>query len=559
MTLEANGVTTHGTFQFSDDGRFALFQPSQTLPFSASCKILVAAGALDLDGQAAPADSCVFTTQAQPALALASLSPRAVPVGGPVVLSGSGFSTIASQNLVLFNGAIANVSSATTDELRVNVPNGATTGSVTVHVGIAVSNALAYTLAEPLATVVAEGAIPLRPGIRHIAITPDGLRAYVTNPLLNTVSLLGFVPPQRLATITAGYRPQGLAIVPDGSRAYVANTGSNDVSVIDVKPTSPDYNKVIDVIPVAQFPVEVGISPIGPRVIVASADSAGTVSILDGDPGNGTYDQVVAKITVGSAGVNVAISADGGRAFILTEGGELVVVDLAPGSPTENQVVAKTTLGSSGVSVAIAADGTILLVLLANGDLLVVDVTPGSPTENQVIAKTVVGSGGQSVAISADGGTAFVSNGIDILRFAIQGSSGGAGSTIAPGAVVTLTPQGSMTAGNAPAQVVFDPIAGTVVVVNEGSGTVTVMSEPPVTGVEPPVTPSLAPGLELLGRMPATGEAQFRFSLPAAADVRLEIVDVLGRRVSTLASGRREAGVHLVWWRGETAGGGRAP
>ena len=552
VTLSANGVATQGSFQFTDEGRFALYQPSQTLPFSATCKLAVAQGLPDLDGQATVGDTLTFTTQPRPTLALASISPMAVTAGASVVLSGTGFSTIPAQNVVLFNGAIADVSAAAFDQLRVNVPRSATSGPVTVTVGAASTNALQFAVALPAPVMTSADSIALRPGIRHIAITPDGRRAYISNPLFNTVTVLGFTPPQRLTTITVGLKPQGLVVVPDGSRAYVANTGSNDVSVIDANPLSPTYQHVINTIPVADRPVEVAVSPIGPRVVVVSADSAGTANIIDADPGNGTYDQVVATTKTGSGGQSVAISADGGRAYILTANGDLVVVDLLPESPTRNQVVATTKLGSGGQSVAISADGTILLVLLGNGDLLVVDVTPGSPTENRVVATTKVGSSGQSVAISADGGTAFVSNGIEVLRFAIQFGSGNSNSSLAPGATVTLTREVSMSAGEAPAQVVFDPLDQRAFVVNEGSGDVTILAKASPTVVVPRQALEAGAGLYLAGRSPAVGEARLRFDLPTATNVRLQVMDVAGRRVKTLTSGWHAAGSHPVSWRGET-------
>jgi len=38
------------------------------------------------------------------------------------------------------------------------------------------------------------------------------------------------------------------------------------------------------------------------------------------------------------------------------------------------------------------------------------------------------------------------------------------------------------------------------------------------------------------------------FTLPRAADVRLEVFDLLGRRIAMLAEGRMTSGVHSVSW-----------
>lgn len=58
---------------------------------------------------------------------------------------------------------------------------------------------------------------------------------------------------------------------------------------------------------------------------------------------------------------------------------------------------------------------------------------------------------------------------------------------------------------------------------------------------------------------PARDGASLRFRLPGAGDVRLSIVDLAGRRVRGLASGRAAAGVHTVLWDGRDDAGRRLP
>jgi hypothetical protein len=70
--------------------------------------------------------------------------------------------------------------------------------------------------------------------------------------------------------------------------------------------------------------------------------------------------------------------------------------------------------------------------------------------------------------------------------------------------------------------------------------------------------PRRAPGrIALAGAVPnpsgagrAAGVTTLRFSLPAAADVRLEVYDAVGRRVATLVDGRRSAGAGTATWDG---------
>jgi hypothetical protein len=68
----------------------------------------------------------------------------------------------------------------------------------------------------------------------------------------------------------------------------------------------------------------------------------------------------------------------------------------------------------------------------------------------------------------------------------------------------------------------------------------------PVVEVE--VTPS-AVALLPVAPNPVSTSARLRYELPEATTVRLQVFDLLGRRVATLASGEKPAGRHEVSWR----------
>lgn len=81
-----------------------------------------------------------------------------------------------------------------------------------------------------------------------------------------------------------------------------------------------------------------------------------------------------------------------------------------------------------------------------------------------------------------------------------------------------------------------------------------------VTGVEGPGVPpstSAKTSLAPIAPNPSALTATVRFTLAAAGRVRLEVLDLQGRRVTTLADGVLEAGEHTVAWRG-AADDGRA-
>jgi YVTN family beta-propeller protein len=91
----------------------------------------------------------------------------------------------------------------------------------------------------------------------HVAITPDGAFAYVTNGLSDDVSVIATSTNTVVATVTSGDGPGGVAITHDGAFAYVANHISNSVSVI-----ATSTNTVAATVTVGNGPWGVAITPV---------------------------------------------------------------------------------------------------------------------------------------------------------------------------------------------------------------------------------------------------------------------------------------------------------
>lgn len=108
----------------------------------------------------------------------------------------------------------------------------------------------------------------------HVAISPDGARAYVTNNRSDTVTVIDTLTYQELAVIPVGDNPQKLAVKPDGTRVYVTNSDSGTVSVIDTT-----TNLVIATVLVGGYPLGIAVSPDGTNVYVGNGecDFGGTV------------------------------------------------------------------------------------------------------------------------------------------------------------------------------------------------------------------------------------------------------------------------------------------
>src|SRR5215204_1022026 len=98
-------------------------------------------------------------------------------------------------------------------------------------------------------------------------------RAYVTNALDNTVSVIDSATNTVVATVPVGITPEGVAVTPDGAYAYVANFNNNTVSVI-----AAATNTVVATVPVGKNPFGTAITPDGAFAYVANDT---TISVID--------------------------------------------------------------------------------------------------------------------------------------------------------------------------------------------------------------------------------------------------------------------------------------
>jgi YVTN family beta-propeller protein len=93
-----------------------------------------------------------------------------------------------------------------------------------------------------------------------IAVTPDGLHAYVRIEFSNGVPVIDTSTNMQVALVTAGPQPPfaspgGVAVTPDGKDVYVTNS-NNTVSVIDTA-----TNTVVATVPVAAGAIQVATYP----------------------------------------------------------------------------------------------------------------------------------------------------------------------------------------------------------------------------------------------------------------------------------------------------------
>jgi YD repeat-containing protein len=151
-------------------------------------------------------------------VSIITLSPGTGPVGATVLISGTGFSTTPAQNAVTFNGAPATVSSATATQLIVEVPAGATTGTIgiTAPAGSATSSG-------NFVVTATNGA----PTITSFTPTtgPAGTPVTITGTNFSTVL------PNDKTRFNVGYTPPSSATATTIAAAVPPATGSGHISV----------------------------------------------------------------------------------------------------------------------------------------------------------------------------------------------------------------------------------------------------------------------------------------------------------------------------------------
>ncbi|TSB32070.1 Ig-like domain repeat protein [Streptomyces benahoarensis] len=279
-----------------------------------------------------------------------------------------------------------------------------------------------------------------------VAITPNGLRAYVANEGSNNVSVIDTTSLTVTATVPVGATPFGVAITPDGLHAYVTNSGGNSVSVI-----ATATNTVTATIPVGSTPLGVAITPDGLHAYVTNS-GGNSVSVIAT-----ATNTVTATIPVGATPFGVAITPDGLRAYVTNSGGNSVSVI----ATATNTVTAITLVGAIPLGVAIA--GTRAYVA-NNGDN---NVSVINTVTSTVITTVSVGIAPLGVAVSPDGAHAYVAN--------------NSNNTVSVIATATNTVTGTVPTGPGPFELAVTPDNSTLYITDNADNSVTVTSAGPAS------------------------------------------------------------------------------
>ena len=260
-------------------------------------------------------------------------------------------------------------------------------------------------LPKPLKEIRSAPFIPFA-APKFIAISPDGLRAYVTNNMGDTVSVLDTTSdkvvkkvkvrgwPEEVAVnpvmdeayvacdeedcvyiintkvdgfggiIKVGNGPRGVAVSDDGKWLFVTNLLEGSLSVVDTATRGEKAR-----IPVGSEPV--AVLAIGSKLYVSNQKD-NTVSVIDL-----SIEKEMDVIRVGSKPWGMAVSPKGGFIYVVNHGGGTVsMIDTSNG-----RVVRNFDVGALPVDVAVDGsypDGDLLYVTISSGDsVTVVDTSTG--------------------------------------------------------------------------------------------------------------------------------------------------------------------------------------
>ena len=205
----------------------------------------------------------------------------------------------------------------------------------------------------------------------RICMSPDRLKAYVSNQKDATVSVVDTVTLTTTATIPVGASPQESAVTPDGKRLFLVHQSDAGVTVIDTATNLVITNVVIG----GNLAKDVLFTLDGRCAYIANY-SAGTVNIID----TATYRVKTIPTAAGSR--RLALSPAGDRVFVTNFlGNSVSVIDTLT-----RKLIATIPVGNRPRGIAITPSGdTIYVTNVGDGTVSVIS------SATLTVIKTITG------------------------------------------------------------------------------------------------------------------------------------------------------------------------
>jgi DNA-binding beta-propeller fold protein YncE len=402
-------------------------------------------------------------------------------------------------------------------------------------------------------------------GCRRVATAPDGSVAVVSNTLSDNASFVDLSTMEVDAVLDIGDRVQDAAVTPDSRYAVVCGFNSNSVKIVDLD----DYSMVADV-PTGSRSGVVSIEPDGSHAWVGNI-SANTVSVVELA---GASSNEVAELPVGVIGVSWAATGVSSDVRVSPEGSvclvaasfddEVHVIDTAA-----YEIVATLATGDFPLQIAFTGDGARALVTNYSGDTYtLIDVDGAS---SSVVGTWSAGDGPLRAGYDpATDRLAYGLYGDDRIRMVDPETGGITDSYPYPesvldlqfaedGSRLALTASGSSNPCmlhrddqsfqlSAPA-VHFDysDAADLAMAASPGPDRAMAVDWSPQGVQTGRANASGVPDLSVFPN-PCRGSAVFGVRIPEEGPARLDVYDLGGRLVETVAEGEMPAGEASIAW-----------
>lgn len=183
---------------------------------------------------------------------------------------------------------------------------------------------------------------------RSIAITPNGQTAYVTNNASFNITSINIATNKAETTIDLGVnnKPMGIAITPDGTTAYMGITGIGNLANTIIRLDLATHALVGIPIPVAS-PLNIAITPDGKKAYVTSLTH--TVTPIDL-----TAHSTQPPIAIGIFPFDLAITSNGETAYVTTQGSNTVTpIDIVTNTLRIPITVSQSPFGQAPLGIAI--------------------------------------------------------------------------------------------------------------------------------------------------------------------------------------------------------------
>jgi YVTN family beta-propeller protein len=379
-------------------------------------------------------------------------------------------------------------------------------------------------------------------------------------------------------TIATGSSNQTVTVTTDGGELIIGTTSG--IVLVDID--GDDYGAKQSIV-TGSSSQSVTVTPDGGFALVLT--NTGLLLVIDIRAGSPTFGTAKTSISTGSTSQAVTVSPDGGQVYVSTSDGQILVYSLTlsgGGSASAEHSNAGFSMvpidtvhvGENLVGMAFKGRDQLLVVdagerklHLIGGGVTAIPCTgdsvsyPGTLTQAEMRDSVTVSMPGGAIQVRAALSWAPGGTDLDLALYQRTGTSPVTG-TLIKQITGPAFPESLLVQGLAPGTYFFE-VRRVSAVGTQINWTLSVITcAQTVTGVPEP-EPVEAPAYVLMQSFPnpfrAGGvPARIRFALHDPGNVRLEVFDVRGALVRTLAREWMDQGVHEVAWDGRTDQGAGA-